>query len=1020
MFHVIGMVTQIWPVLLQGGTLIISPQFDAGDTNRRLADPALGVTHYFCVPQMADALRNSTEFKPAKWTMLKALFTGGAPNPASRINWWLDRGVCMVDGYGMTETGPLTDVRVVNDEDLPVDNGVPGEIQVLGCNVFIGYLNRARAISQTFTTDGWFRTGDIGRRDADGFIYIMDRKKDMFISGGENIYPTEVEAALLSHPAVHEVAVVGVPDETWGEVGLACVVTQQEAIVASEDLVDHCRTLIARYKVPKRFVFAKSLPRTDTNTSYQSCVAMKLRIALTVTVLAEACGAAVTETSAITSKWLRATPESSCDSEPIQFELFDLPYSNYFYSDCHTAAQVVVTSPLGSSDLTIIGPRLLVAWPAGNSGIAAFFQPQNGVNGSLSIALANSSTSGRFLDPVYQPTSTRNPTVGITSQIILNSSARLTVSILGSVRTIRDFTEGPSILVPDIQDAVELSELDNGGIALTRLWLDNTTLTTLSFSPSSAASSISIKDGIVEFDSGVYVFNASFNYPQLEQLGPDAVLNPDSKSLIAQDPDQTLSLSFLSYTDKILAGAWRFLTYFGRDSMISMLLLEPVLSAGDGSFFEAGISAVLERINKTDGSVAHEETIGDYATYLNLQENVSSTDPVYDYKMVDTDYFLPVLLYDYFIKNEIGRTRTRDFLQQSATENPNNEGLTYMDLALLSARKIMDSAAPFAAEGGQIRENLIHLKEGQPVGEWRDSNDGLGGGRIPFDVNTALVPAALRAISALSEAGLFPEYPDWAQTANKYAQIWEDHTLHFFEVNILQEEAKSLVNNYVSSNEFHFPNEADSIESDISFYGLALEGNSGQDIVQVMHTDDCFRHFLLNTTNQTQLSSFLGQTADHILRPFPVGLSMDIGIVVANPAYSGLEGYAKNFSNSAYHGTVVWSWQLSMMAAGLERQLARCGDSGSVPDFCDDDRLYSKIIDAYNHLWDLINANSANLGSEVWSWKYENGKFVSIALGELTPTESNIRQLWSLTFLAVERNEEMINKAIKRTESSEF
>lgn len=179
-----------------------------------------------------------------------------------------------------------------------------------------------------------------------------------------------------------------------------------------------------------------------------------------------------------------------------------------------------------------------------------------------------------------------------------------------------------------------------------------------------------------------------------------------------------------------------------------------------------------------------------------------------------------------------------------------------------------------------------------------------------------------------------------------------------------------------------------------------------------MNTDDCFRHFLLNTTNQDQLSSFLSQTADHVLQPFPVGLSTSVGLLIANPAYGGDPVYAANWTNNAYHGTVVWSWQLAMMGAGLERQLGRC-NSSMVPDFCSDASLYGKVRSAYNHLWDLIEANTQQLSSEVWSWTYSDGSYQEIALGSLppppgqSPTESDVRQLWSLTFLAVKRNAEL-------------
>jgi len=371
----------------------------------------------------------------------------------------------------------------------------------------------------------------------------------------------------------------------------------------------------------------------------------------------------------------------------------------------------------------------LVAWPAGNSGVLAFFAPQNGVNGSLGIGLENN-TAQHELEPVYNATgSSQNPIVGVSGLVNLNSSATLSVAVLGSIRTIRDFTEGPSILVPVIQNAIEYSEIEGGGVSLSRMWLDNETVTTLTFTPTGNGG-ITLDNTTVNFEAGTYNFSASFNYPQLDQLSATEVLKPEAQVLIEQEHENTISLSFLSYSTKLLAGTWRFLTYFGRDSMISALLMQPILSEGKGGAMEAVISAVLERLNSTDGSAAHEETIGDYSTYLNLQNNITSTAPQYDYKMIDTDYYLPVLLKNYFVDSETGKERKDAFFETTATIDPANEGMSYAELALINAEKIMNTSAPFAAQGGQVKENMIHLKENQIVGEWRDSTYGIGGGSL--------------------------------------------------------------------------------------------------------------------------------------------------------------------------------------------------------------------------------------------------------------------------------------------------
>ena len=287
MFHVIGLITSLRPPLLQGGTVLISPGFDAGATNRRLADPTLGVTHYFCVPQMARMLREHPDFAPSRWTSLTAIFTGGAPNPAADINWWLAQGVPMVDGFGMTEAGtvlgmpveadritgkagsaglpaPMISLRIVDEDGSDAAAGEPGEIWLSGPSITSGYWNRPEETARAFTADGWFRTGDIARQDEEGFVTLVDRRKDMFISGGENVFPVEIEMVLLDHPAIAEAAVIGVADERWGEVGRAFVVAKPGCVVDPIDLASHCGARIARYKVPKEFLLTDALPRTTS------------------------------------------------------------------------------------------------------------------------------------------------------------------------------------------------------------------------------------------------------------------------------------------------------------------------------------------------------------------------------------------------------------------------------------------------------------------------------------------------------------------------------------------------------------------------------------------------------------------------------------------------------------------------------------------------------------------------------------------------------------------------------------
>lgn len=282
-FHTIGIIAIARTTLLMGGRLVISDRFVPDRTLSILGDPALGVTHYFAVPQMASALRASSQWNPAALKALKAIFIGGAPLSPALIEAFLEGGVALVNGYGMSEAGtvlhmpldkdmiaahpgsvgfaaPLTEVRLVAPDGTDTADGEAGEIWLRGPAVTSGYWNKPEETANAFV-DGWFRTGDLGRRDKDGLLYIPDRLKDMYISGGENVFPAEVEAAIATHPDVLDVAVIGIADPRWGESGVAFVVRASPQAVA-DDILSHCARLLATYKRPQRIVFVDAIPRT--------------------------------------------------------------------------------------------------------------------------------------------------------------------------------------------------------------------------------------------------------------------------------------------------------------------------------------------------------------------------------------------------------------------------------------------------------------------------------------------------------------------------------------------------------------------------------------------------------------------------------------------------------------------------------------------------------------------------------------------------------------------------------------
>ncbi|MCX4671518.1 o-succinylbenzoate--CoA ligase [Streptomyces sp. NBC_01381] len=281
LFHTAGLNMLTLPVLLKGGTCVLVESFDA-DATLGLVERH-GVTAMFGVPTMYEQMARRPRWHTADLTSLRVLMCGGAPVPAPLIAAYAERGLAFQQGYGMTEASPgvlyldaehavskagsagvphfFTDVRVVRPDLTETDAGEAGEVLVRGPHVMPGYWGLPQESAAAFA-DGWLRTGDAARRDPDGYVTIADRLKDMIISGGENIYPAEVESALLAHPDVVECAVIGVPDPKWGEVPRAVVVAREGAAPDPDTLLASLTGRLAKYKIPKSLVVAAELPRT--------------------------------------------------------------------------------------------------------------------------------------------------------------------------------------------------------------------------------------------------------------------------------------------------------------------------------------------------------------------------------------------------------------------------------------------------------------------------------------------------------------------------------------------------------------------------------------------------------------------------------------------------------------------------------------------------------------------------------------------------------------------------------------
>jgi fatty-acyl-CoA synthase len=283
-FHVGGWNVQALLAVLKGARIVLERQFEAERVLRLIEEKR--VTTMMGVPPVYLFLAQLPGFEDADLSSLERAVVGGAPMPEALLESWAARGTAIVQGYGLTEAAP--NVLCLPAEDAVRKIGYAGkpypfvdvrlsaedELQVRGPNVFTGYWRNEQATTDAFTDDGWLRTGDIAEADDEGFYRIKGRLKDMYISGGENVYPAEVEAVLHEHPRVTDAAVVGVPHERWGEVGMAFVVAEG---VSDDELIDHCVARLARFKVPRSVRFVDEIPRNGLGKIQKQLLAVAER-----------------------------------------------------------------------------------------------------------------------------------------------------------------------------------------------------------------------------------------------------------------------------------------------------------------------------------------------------------------------------------------------------------------------------------------------------------------------------------------------------------------------------------------------------------------------------------------------------------------------------------------------------------------------------------------------------------------------------------------------------------------------
>ncbi|MFD2046711.1 class I adenylate-forming enzyme family protein [Ornithinibacillus salinisoli] len=278
MFHTGGLNVYTLPLLLIGGKVVLSSSFHA---EKAVAD----LLQYKCtvvlfVPTMYHLIIQTRQFHEATFPDMKVFVSGGAPCPHKIYDAFRKKGIAFKEGYGLTEAGPnnfyidpkdterklgsvgkpmlFNDIKIVREDGSTAELQEVGELLVRGCHAFEYYWNKQQETKKTIQ-HGWVHTGDLARQDREGYVYIVGRKKDMIITGGENVYPLEIEHWLESHEAIVEAAVLGLPDEKWGEVVTAFVVGEN---ISEGELKAYCRAKLTRYKIPKKFYFVKELPKT--------------------------------------------------------------------------------------------------------------------------------------------------------------------------------------------------------------------------------------------------------------------------------------------------------------------------------------------------------------------------------------------------------------------------------------------------------------------------------------------------------------------------------------------------------------------------------------------------------------------------------------------------------------------------------------------------------------------------------------------------------------------------------------
>lgn len=724
--------------------------------------------------------------------------------------------------------------------------------------------------------------------------------------------------------------------------------------------------------------------------------------------------------------------------EELAFGVREGNIRNYFHRQGPTAVHLLTRSGLE--------PRVIAAFPANNQGIGLWFTSSGAPTEIWAGADADADlANGGGLASVVRDEAALDM-YGVRATVHSDAST-LTVflPVLANIRSLRDYGYGLCLentaQFPELRnETIELlpssnvvrirrEQIGGGGHAMELLIKGGagTTLAVKDQDVPARASCMATASGttrVVEISGSQGV---SFD---IIALSNDEPLTPIEKvNLLTMQPPDSFefnALAFLSYAEKLQAGAWRFLTYFGRDTLLSVRMLMPGLKR---EVVEAALTSVIERINLTPGvsdpyfdytievgDVSHEEELGDYAAWKNDKLSPKPADvrqPRYDYKMIDDDFLLAPVVVEYIEKvtAEAASPEAATAAIDAFLGRTRSDGVTFKAAIEASLALVVDRARPFAddpAMPAQKKTKLISLKPTVPVGQWRDSDLGIAFGRYPFDVNAGLAPGALEAAVTL-----YTRFADTTQAteAQRVLDAWQgieelfriQESLATVRANVTSYALAVGVTDTVAQLAATEPGTA------YSSYGVSLD--AAGTAMPIMHTD---HGFVMEFARPSE--AYLVRVASTLSKDFPAGLMSKVGVMVANPAFAAA-GFTVTdpkdlktpnddvanvkvrdiFTNSHYHGAVVWSWQQALLASGMRRQIERTDIAAATR---------TALQQAECKLWDTIDAAQLVRAGELWSWAANaSGQLEYRAFGynRNDVDESNAAQLWSTVYLVVKR-----------------